>query len=205
MVYSVSVGYSDVDASYNSPDMLGNQSTILSSIGSCDGSNSILIESPESVSPRSVPVSPRSVPVSPAGYRYSQDLQSIRRRLDFSISPIPHSEGNVVNYASATFRMSLSSHNQPQPSAYKSCLVSEMNENSDAADAADAAKCGVCYDFLPKNSNRVYTICGHLFCVRCILIWNNHDNSCPLCRKPLVSEEEEEEMEMDDVPQDQDS
>lgn len=196
MVYSVSVSHLNVDASYNSPDMLGNQSTILSSIGSCDSSNSILIESPESVSPRSVSpesVSPRSVPVSPAGYRYRQDLQSIRRRLDFSISPIPHNQANVVNYASATFRMSLSSHNQP-------CLVSEMNENDDAAatgaddagaaDAAYSSKCGVCYDFLPKNSNRVYTICGHLFCVRCILIWNNHDNSCPLCRKPLVSEEE---------------
>lgn len=190
MVYSVSVSHSNVDASYNSPDILGNQSTILSSIGSCDSSNSILIESPRSVSPRSV--SPRSVPVSPAVYRYRQDLQSIRRRLDFSISPIPHNQANTVNYASATFRMSLSSHNQP-------CLVCEMNEIAGAAAGAGAAyssKCGVCYDFLPKNSNRVYTICGHLFCVRCILIWNNHDNSCPLCRKPLVSEDE-------DVPQDQ--
>lgn len=192
MVYSVSVGYSDVDASYNSPNMLENQSTILSSIDSIDTTNSL--ESLESVSPRSVSVSPRSVPVSPAGYRYRRDLNSIRRRLDFSISPVPQDRVNAANYAYATIRMSLSSQNHPQYSQDKPGFVCDNNDNCDATDATDAAhthssNCGVCYDVLAKNSNRVYTVCGHLFCVRCILIWSNHDNSCPLCRRPLVNKD----------------
>jgi hypothetical protein len=111
--------------------------------------------------------------------------------LDFSISPVPQHRVNAANYAYATIRMSLSSQNHPQYSQDKPGFVCDNNDNCDATDAAHthSSNCGVCYDVLAKNSNRVYTVCGHLFCVRCILIWSNHDNSCPLCRRPLVNKD----------------
>jgi hypothetical protein len=45
--------------------------------------------------------------------------------------------------------------------------------------------CGICYKQLPLHSNHVFTICGHLFCVKCIFNWNNTSSTCPMCRKTL--------------------
>ena len=46
-------------------------------------------------------------------------------------------------------------------------------------------ECGVCYEKLPMRSNHIFTICGHLFCVKCLLNWNNNSSTCPLCREKL--------------------
>jgi hypothetical protein len=45
--------------------------------------------------------------------------------------------------------------------------------------------CGICYKQLPLHSNHVFTICGHLFCVKCLFNWNNTSSTCPMCRKVL--------------------
>jgi len=45
--------------------------------------------------------------------------------------------------------------------------------------------CGICYKQLPIHSNHVFTVCGHLFCVKCIFNWNNTSSTCPICRKIL--------------------
>jgi hypothetical protein len=34
-------------------------------------------------------------------------------------------------------------------------------------------------------SNHIFTVCGHLFCVKCLLNWNNNSSTCPLCREKL--------------------
>jgi len=46
-------------------------------------------------------------------------------------------------------------------------------------------ECGICYDKLPMYSNHIFTLCGHLFCVKCLLNWNNNSSTCPLCREKL--------------------
>jgi hypothetical protein len=45
--------------------------------------------------------------------------------------------------------------------------------------------CGICYKPLPNRSNHIFTMCGHLFCVKCIFNWNNTSSTCPMCRKTL--------------------
>ena len=48
--------------------------------------------------------------------------------------------------------------------------------------------CSICYKSLPTRSNHIFTVCGHLFCVKCIFNWNNQSATCPLCRKPLYDD-----------------
>jgi len=47
--------------------------------------------------------------------------------------------------------------------------------------------CGICYKSLPTRSNHIFTVCGHLFCVKCIFNWNNTSSTCPMCRKILYT------------------
>jgi len=45
--------------------------------------------------------------------------------------------------------------------------------------------CSVCYLSLPVQSNHVFTVCGHLFCVNCFLTWWDIAINCPVCRANL--------------------
>ena len=54
-----------------------------------------------------------------------------------------------------------------------------------ASAAASVGDCGVCYNALPARSNHVFTLCGHLFCVRCVLMWWDTNSTCPICRAEL--------------------
>jgi len=51
-------------------------------------------------------------------------------------------------------------------------------------------ECGVCYSQLPLRSNHVFTLCGHLFCLRCLLKWWDNATTCPNCRAELLEQEE---------------
>ena len=61
-------------------------------------------------------------------------------------------------------------------------------------------ECSVCYDALPLHANHVLTICSHLFCVKCFIRWccSNSSASCPMCRRPLIAEEEEDQEQEDE-------
>jgi len=50
-------------------------------------------------------------------------------------------------------------------------------------------ECGVCYMNLPLRSNHIFTMCGHLFCVRCLLKWWDTATTCPICRAELFQHE----------------
>lgn len=52
--------------------------------------------------------------------------------------------------------------------------------------------CGVCYSQLPLRANHVFTLCGHLFCVCCLLKWWDTATTCPICRAELFYAEDEE-------------
>jgi len=45
--------------------------------------------------------------------------------------------------------------------------------------------CCICYDALPTRTNHIFTVCGHLFCVKCLFNWNYSSSTCPMCRKSL--------------------
>ena len=48
-------------------------------------------------------------------------------------------------------------------------------------------ECGVCYENLPLRANHVFTMCGHLYCVRCLLKWWDTSTTCPVCRAELFA------------------
>ncbi len=46
--------------------------------------------------------------------------------------------------------------------------------------------CSICYDPLPLRSNHIFTVCGHLFCVKCLLTWWDSSSICPMCRAEII-------------------
>ena len=46
-------------------------------------------------------------------------------------------------------------------------------------------ECNVCYKELLLNQEHIITLCGHLFCVKCLLSWYDISNACPICRSVL--------------------
>ena len=52
--------------------------------------------------------------------------------------------------------------------------------------------CNICYESLPVRANHVFTMCGHLYCVKCFLTWWDSSITCPMCRAKLLDMEEQE-------------
>ena len=89
------------------------------------------------------------------------DVAMAVRCLDFSSPPLDNTELSPVSFASAS-----------------------------AVSASDGVgDCCVCYTDLPLRSNHVFTLCGHLFCVRCLLKWWDTNTTCPICRAELFHHE----------------
>jgi hypothetical protein len=47
--------------------------------------------------------------------------------------------------------------------------------------------CAICYTPLPARLNHVFTPCGHLFCVKCLLSWWELSTTCPMCRGEIAT------------------
>ena len=157
---------------------------------SCSGGSLIKGYNPDSMS---MSLSPVSSCDSPLPKRISgpcimsQGGQSVRRRLDFSVS---------VSVSPPTSpRILLEVGNE------SSALVSPISLDSNAvvvvADGASASsseefigECSVCYDPLPLRSNHIYTVCGHLFCVKCLFRWGIQNPTCPFCREKLYYDDD---------------
>jgi len=54
-----------------------------------------------------------------------------------------------------------------------------------ASASSSIGDCVICYDSLPLRSNHVFTVCGHLYCVKCFLTWWDTSINCPMCRANL--------------------
>ena len=117
-------------------------------------------------------------------------LSTRRWRVDFSISP-PFSP-RVCSYddfdADVDSTVEFAS---PPPSQIESAACSEVDQF--------VGDCNVCYDPLPLRSNHIFTVCGHLFCVKCLFRWGIQTPNCPLCREKLYQEDEDGDGEMDDA------
>jgi hypothetical protein len=53
-------------------------------------------------------------------------------------------------------------------------------------------ECFICYTNLPLRANHIFTLCGHLYCVRCLLKWWDTSTTCPICRAELYDEPDAE-------------
>lgn len=102
----------------------------------------------------------------------------VRRRLDFSslsLSPIvPRSPP----LPPTTMTMTMTSTER--------ILVCDDDCSSACCSVGE---CGVCYMTLPLRANHIFTMCGHLFCVRCLLKWWDTATTCPICRAELFQHE----------------
>ena len=104
----------------------------------------------------------------------------VRRRLDFSslsLSPI----------------VQRSSPPRPPPLFTERILVCDDDCSSACCSVGE---CGVCYMTLPLRANHIFTMCGHLFCVRCLLKWWDTATTCPICRAELFQHEAEPVVEV---------
>lgn len=98
----------------------------------------------------------------------------VRRRLDFSslsLSPI----------------VPRSSSPPPRPPTSTERILVCDDDCSSAC--CSVGECGVCYMTLPLRANHMFTMCGHLFCVRCVLKWWDTATTCPICRAELFQHE----------------
>lgn len=121
---------------------------------------------------------PDSAPDSGTGSRMQMISRTVVRRIDFSVSPPSTPRRNVCDDASVRLAPETDHcETSPVPSHHRD------TEHEEAS--AVVGVCSVCYDVLPLRANHIYTMCGHLFCVKCLFKWGQQNLTCPMCRKPL--------------------
>ncbi len=64
--------------------------------------------------------------------------------------------------------------------------TSRNEKETTTTDTESVDECAVCYLELPPRANRVFTVCGHLFCVKCFITWCGSSNACPMCRTAIM-------------------
>jgi len=130
-------------------------------------------------------------PVSPPFY----DSPSVRRRLQFS----PSMSNSPVSLMSSS--VSVEPHCREQ-------TETAGGAGGACADAKIASEfvgeCVVCYVDLPMRSNHIFTRCGHLFCVKCLFVWNEQKSTCPLCRMEIYQKDASVKAADDDSDDDDD-
>jgi hypothetical protein len=99
---------------------------------------------------------------------------TVRRRLDISFSRLM--KGDELSPVSFTVSASASA----SASAARSFSEGSVGE------------CFICYTNLPLRANHIFTMCGHLYCVRCLLKWWDTSTTCPVCRAELYDEPDAE-------------
>jgi hypothetical protein len=45
-----------------------------------------------------------------------------------------------------------------------------------------STECPICYEAISEYNNKCTTICGHSFCLECLLNSQRNSNACPICR-----------------------
>ena len=114
---------------------------------------------------------------------HSNRHQDVARRLDFyssgEWSPIPLPTSSSAS-ASAAAAASVASWEDTMPIV----VVRKPEE-------VTVGECSVCYLPLPKKSNHVFTACGHLFCVKCMLLWWDTSTTCAMCRAEILARDDD--------------
>lgn len=137
-------------------------------------------------------------------YGLSVSLNGSPRTPMGRLSPMCYG-GDDVAVVAAPIKLRFGESVSPRALSYKSvarCLdfssehldeldVSPVSFASAPADANIVGDCSVCYAALPLRSNHVFTLCGHLFCVSCLLKWWDTSSSCPICRTNLLERDDD--------------
>ena len=71
-------------------------------------------------------------------------------------------------------------------SASVASIASLEEAKSIVVEKDSVGECNVCYMALPPRSNHVFTPCGHLFCVKCMLLWWDTSTTCAICRGEIL-------------------
>ena len=98
--------------------------------------------------------------------------ENVRRRLDLSFSDLMDELSPVTLSGGGAAIV-------PQVARIDVC-----DDDCDCA-SCSIGECGVCYANLPLRKNHVFTLCGHLYCLRCLLKWWDTSSTCPICRAEL--------------------
>ena len=98
---------------------------------------------------------------------------------DSEASVSPRLINNINQNIYTNIDLEISSIHEPQ------YLLYQKQSNSPKTNEESVGDCNICYKSLPIRSNHIFTVCGHLFCVKCLFNWNNQSATCPLCRKTL--------------------
>lgn len=68
---------------------------------------------------------------------------------------------------------------------------SNKNKTTHEVDSKEKETCCICFDEYRNNTNFAVTLCGHKFCLQCILKHSKEQTKCPMCRANLFHQEEE--------------
>jgi hypothetical protein len=159
---------------------------------------------------------PVSVESSPVRNEYSLGLERAPRKSRFhaeydseshsdsdsdaeSVEPLPITPRNLIPEFQSGLNFDFEfDEEQEQPQQPVRTISESMSMSSLTLSNIEESigECSVCYDALPLHANHVLTVCSHLFCVKCFIRWccSNSSASCPMCRRPLIVEEEEDEQ-----------
>ena len=153
---------------------------------------------PHSVS-SSISISPRVLFSGAAGTGRSSDYP--RQRLDFSsfdlaeeLSPVSFTGYSAILSASLPPVVMAGG----APDFQRDMKREKCDDNCRCH--SSVGECNVCYSELPSRANHIFTICGHLFCVKCLLKWWDTATTCPVCRAEIFeTDDANDESVGDDV------
>jgi len=116
------------------------------------------------------------------------DEVSISPRVLFS-GIVEDSNSNSISNSRTMIRRNLTADfSSLSPVSFGSLSSSSVVKHTEQTEYI--GECGVCYLQLPLRANHVFTLCGHLFCLRCLLKWWDNSTTCPLCRAELFTDDD---------------
>ena len=68
--------------------------------------------------------------------------------------------------------------------------VSENHCKRNEQGELEVPSCTVCITEIPLGERAVFLPCGHLFHKDCLMPWLEQNNTCPVCRRELPTEED---------------
>ncbi|NBP58790.1 hypothetical protein EBU71_20050, partial [bacterium] len=115
-------------------------------------------------------------------------VRRVTRRLDFSALSMDDTQFNL----SPVTRFRSLSMTHDDSSRVSTIGKKEVCESNCDCSSCCVGECGVCYSNLPLRANHVFTLCGHLFCTRCLLKWWDTSTTCPICRAEIYDADADE-------------
>lgn len=72
-------------------------------------------------------------------------------------------------------------------------LTEEEIDSLPRSDSTQICQCPICLDTIHNGDRIIKLECDHSFHERCITRWCNRHNNCPMCRRPIVQRDEQQQ------------